>query len=227
MADAPEGPRPSAPTPAPTEGSPSPPAPPPGGAVQTAPGASAPPAAAPLLFGRWDLSALKVNDPSLQRCLRLSAAVHTGGRPGLFGRAGVSAVERLTNKLMRRREGGGKKHAAYRTVREAFERVHAQTKQNPAQVFVDAIANAGPREETVRLKYGGIAVPKAVDTSAQRRVSQALMVLAEGAQKAAFSSKRSLAECLAAEIISASKNDAKCFSIARREEKERMAKASR
>ena len=136
-------------------------------------------------------------------------------------------MERLANKLMRRKGSTGKKHATYRAVRDAFERVHTQTRQNPVQVFADAVANAGPREETVRLKYGGIAVPKAVDTSAQRRVSKALMVLAEGAQKAAFSSKRSLAECLASEIISASKNDTKCFSIARREEKERMAKASR
>lgn len=185
------------------------------------------PPAAPLLFGRWDTSPVKVNDPSLQRYLRLSAAVHTGGRHGLFGRAGVSAVERLANKLMRPKTSSGKKHAAYRTVREAFERIQSQTKQNPVQILVDAIANAGPREETVRLKYGGIAVPKAVDTSAQRRVNKALMFIADGAQKAAFSSKRSLAECLAAEIISASKNDIKCFSIARREEKERMAKASR
>lgn len=180
-----------------------------------------------LLFGKWDLSQVRISDPSLQRYLRLTPSAHSGGRRAFTGLEGVSAVERLANKLMRRKGSTGKKHATYRAVREAFERVHAQTRKNPAQVFVDAVANAAPREETVRLKYGGIAVPKAVDTSAQRRVSQALRVLAQGAQKAAFSSPRSLSECLAAELVSASKNDTKCFSISRREEKERMAKASR
>lgn len=183
--------------------------------------------APPLLFGKWDLSSVVVHDPSLQRYLCLTPSLHSGGRRAFTGLGGVSTVERLANKLMRRKGSTGKKHAAYRAVREAFERVHAQTQQNPVQVFVDAVANAGPREETVRLKYGGIAVPKAVDTSAQRRVSQALKAIAEGAQKASFSSQRSLAECLASEIVAAAKNDPKCFSIARREEKERMAKASR
>lgn len=184
-------------------------------------------AAAPLLFGRWDLRQVTISDASLQRCLRIGPSIHTGARGGPPARETVSAVERLANKLMRRRGSTGKKQMAARTVRDAFERIHAQTRQNPVQVFADAVANAGPREETVRLKYGGIAVPKAVDTSARRRVSQALMALAQGAQKAAFSSKRSLADCLAAELIAASKNDAKCFSISRREERERMAKASR
>jgi len=32
-------------------------------------------------------------------------------------------------------------------------------------VLVDAVENTGPREETVRLKYGGINVPKSVDTA--------------------------------------------------------------
>ena len=44
------------------------------------------------------------------------------------------------------------------------------TKLNPVQVFVNAIENAAPREEVTRLKYGGIAVPKAVDVSPSRRV---------------------------------------------------------
>ena len=41
-----------------------------------------------------------------------------------------------------------------------------------------AIADAGSREEVVRLKYGGITVPNAVDTSPQRRVDTALMFIA-------------------------------------------------
>jgi small subunit ribosomal protein S7 len=53
------------------------------------------------------------------------------------------------------------------------------------------------------------------------------MFIAQGAQKAAFKTKRPIEECLASEIISASKYDVKAFSISKKEEKERIAKAAR
>lgn len=52
-------------------------------------------------------------------------------------------------------------------IQEAFDIINKKTGQNPIQVLVNAVSNAGPREETVRLKYGGIAVPKSVDTAPQ------------------------------------------------------------
>ena len=77
-------------------------------------------------------------------------------------------VERLINKLMQTENNTGKKQLATRIVRDAFDIVYKKTRQNPIQVLVDAIANTGPREETVRLKYGGINVPKSVDTQLGR-----------------------------------------------------------
>jgi small subunit ribosomal protein S7 len=97
---------------------------------------------------------------------------------------------------------------------------------NPLQVLVDAIQNAGPLEETIRLRFGGILVPKAVDVTSQRRIEQALRYIAKGAQKCAFKSKRSIAQCLADELIAAAKN-AKCYSISKKEERERIARAAR
>jgi len=92
---------------------------------------------------------------------------------------------------------------------------------------VDAIINAGPREEIVRLKYGGIAVPKSVDTSSLRRIDVALRNIAEGARLAAFKSKKSIAECLADELIAAANNDPKSYAVAKKEEVERVAKSAR
>jgi len=182
------------------------------------------------IFGKWDISEVEIKDIALRRYITLEpkSALHTGGRHAKkpFAKADVCIVERLINKMMRGGRNTGKKLKAYNIVKRAFDIIYEKTKENPVQLLVDAIMNAGPREETVRLKYGGIAVPKAVDTSTQRRVDQALMFIAQGAQKAAFRSKRSIEECLADEIISAAKNR-KCYSISQKEEKERIAKGAR
>ncbi|MBI4362150.1 MAG: 30S ribosomal protein S7 [Euryarchaeota archaeon] len=171
---------------------------------------------------------IQIKDPSIRQFIVLKANLHSGGHHAKQqSKSQISVVERLINRLMRQKRNTGKKQMATRTVHDAFDLIHRQTKQNPLQILVDAISNAGPREEIVRLRYGGIAVPKAVDTSAQRRVDQALMYLAQGAQKGAFKSKRSLPESLAGELIAAAKFDVKTFAISRKEEKERMAKAAR
>ncbi|HOT95155.1 MAG TPA: 30S ribosomal protein S7, partial [Methanoregulaceae archaeon] len=101
-----------------------------------------------------------------------------------------------------------------------------KTRENPVQVLVQAVANAGPREETVRLKYGGINVPKSVDTAPQRRVDSALKFITEGVQKASRG-KKSVAAALADELIAASKGDVKAYSVGKKEERERIAKSAR
>ena len=62
-------------------------------------------------------------------------------------------------------------------------------------------ANAGPREETVRLKYGGINVPKSVDTAPMRRVDSAIGFIAEAVLKSSRKSKKSASAILADELI--------------------------
>ncbi len=136
-------------------------------------------------------------------------------------------VERLINKVMRKGRNTGKKILAYNIVKEAFEIIEKKTKKNPLQVLVDALVNAGPREEVVRLKYGGIAVPKAVDTSSLRRLDVALRNIAEGARLAAFKSKKSIAQALADEIIAAANNESRSYAITKKEEVERVAKSAR
>lgn len=183
------------------------------------------------IFGKWDISEINIDDPAIRMYVSLTPkyALHSHGRHAKqkFLKVNVPIVERLINKMMRKEHNTGKKHQAYNIVKEAFEIIHKRTKKNPVEVLIKAIENAGPREEIVRLKYGGIAVPKAVDTSTIRRIDQALMNIAKGAREASFKSRRSIEEALASEIIAAANNDAKCYSISKKEEKERIAKAAR
>ncbi|MEM2924391.1 MAG: 30S ribosomal protein S7 [Methanocellales archaeon] len=183
------------------------------------------------IFGKWDVSQIKITDPSIKRYVNLSAplVLHSSGRHAKkpFGKAEVPIVERLINKMMRGEDNTGKKLKAYNIVKKAFEIIDKKTGQNPVAMLIKAIENAGPREETVRLKYGGIMVPKAVDTAPMRRVDQALMFIAQAAEQASFKNKKRIEECLAYEIIAAANYDIKSSAIARKDEKERIAKAAR
>ena len=56
----------------------------------------------------------------------------------------------------------------------AFEIVEEKTKQNPLQVLVKALENAAPREDTTKIKRGGIAYAVAVDVAPITRLDEAL-----------------------------------------------------
>ena len=184
-----------------------------------------------LLFNRWDLNEVEVTDPGLKRYINLHSMIvpHSSGKfsKQQFAKGEMLIVERLINRLMQTEMNTGKKHRAIRITKEAFEIIYRKTKKNPVQVLVDAISQAGPREETVRLKYGGINVPKSVDTAPLRRVNSAIRFICEGVSTASHKNKKYVAEVLADELIAASKGDSKCHSVTKREERERIAKASR
>jgi small subunit ribosomal protein S7 len=144
-----------------------------------------------------------------------------------FQKSEISIVERLINRLMQDGRNTGKKQQAHNIVQDAFEIVHERTDESPVQVLVRAVENAAPREETVRLKYGGISVPKAVDTAPQRRVDQALQFIAEGTRSAAFKSPVDVEEALANQLAGAADNDVDTYAINQKEEQERVAAAAR
>ena len=194
-------------------------------------------------LGRWDTKNIAVRDPGLQRYTRLdtpkitSFSMYASKR---FGKAKYNVVERLANKLMvtghlkdsrvHKRVSGrdtGKKQRTVMTVLKAFEEIEKKTKKNPIQVLVEAIENAAPREETTRIRHGGIIVHKAVDVSPQRRVDLALSFISHGAGQRAFKKKTKLSKALAEELISASNGDQKTYSISKRSELERVATSAR
>ena len=183
------------------------------------------------LFGKWDFTEVEVKDPSVKSYITLTPIFvpHSGGRNAKqqFSKSNLNIVERLVNKMMREENNTGQKITVIRTVQDAFEKINKKTGQNPVQMLVNAITNAGPREETVRLQYGGIAVPKSVDTAPQRRVDTALRLIAQGAQQASFGTKKSLVDALADEIIAAANYDVKGFAMGKKDNIERVAKAAR
>lgn len=184
-----------------------------------------------LLFNRWDMSEVEIRDPSLARYVNLHAMIvpHSCGKlvGQQFNKSNMLIVERLINKMMQTENNTGKKELTIRIVRDAFEIVNKKTKKNPVQVLVDAVANTGPREETVRLKYGGINVPKSVDTAPQRRVDTALRFITGGVLQASHKKKRSVSEVLADELIAAANGDTRSYAVSKKEERERIAKAAR
>jgi small subunit ribosomal protein S5e len=60
-----------------------------------------------------------------------------------------------------------------------------------------------------------------------RRVNQALSLLTEGCRKASFRSSRTIAECLADELINASGNTTDSYAVKKKDELERIAKSNR
>ncbi len=198
-----------------------------------------------LLFGRWDTSGVVVKDVSLKDYISLRPIIvpHTHGRHAKrhMAKKDVPIVERLINKLMRSGQGSsklggryirgrggcGKKLQAMKIVEDAFEIVEQRTKQNPVQVLVDAVINAAPREDVVRVQMGGVFVPVAVDVSPLRALDVALRNISLAAFSKSFNTKTSAAEALAEELIAASQNDPKSFAVMRREEIERIARQSR
>ncbi|MDR2854563.1 MAG: 30S ribosomal protein S7 [Methanomicrobiales archaeon] len=184
-----------------------------------------------LLFNKWDMGEVTVSDPGVERYVNLHSMIvpHSCGRLSRqeFNKSNMLIVERLINRLMQTEVNTGKKQLAIRIVRDAFDIIHQKTKKNPVEVLVAAVANAGPREETVRLKYGGINVPKSVDTAPIRRVNTALAYISVGVKTASHKKKRPVAACLADELIAAANGDVKCYSVAKREERERVAKSAR
>lgn len=183
------------------------------------------------IFGQYSIGEVQVRDQGLSKYINLTSNLnlHTGGRFSSYsaGKKNVNTIERLINKLMRTEKWTGKKYSAYKVLRDAFEIISTKTKANPVQLLVDAIENAAPREEVTRLKYGGIAVPKAVDVSPSRRVDEALRNIAVGSTKSSFKSKKPIANCLADEIMLAARNDANSFAVSKKEEIERIAASAR
>jgi len=181
------------------------------------------------LFGKWEITDIEYTDPSTERYISVTPIAHTMGRHAdkQFKKSEISIVERLINRLMQTDENTGKKQLATSIVTEAFDIVHERTDENPIQVLVRAVENSAPREETVRLKYGGISVPKAVDVAPQRRVDQALKFLAEGVYGSSFKTTTSAAEALAQQLVGAANDDVQTYAVNQKEEKERVAAAAR
>lgn len=183
------------------------------------------------MFGKWEFEGIEITDPGLKRYVSLKPVYvpHSMGRHEhrRFRKAEVNIVERLVNNLMRPGRSAGKKVRTINLLRNAFEIIHLRTGKNPIEVLVKAVDNSAPCEDTTRISYGGVVYHMAVDVSPQRRVDLALRFISEGARKVTFGNPRSYEECLAEELVLAANNDMKSEAIRKKNEMERVARASR
>jgi small subunit ribosomal protein S7 len=173
---------------------------------------------------------VKVEDKGLEKYINLDTEnIYLGAvfANKMFAKSKIPIVERIINNIMRTEKYNGKKTKAYKVVKSAFEIIDKRTKSNPIQVLIHALQNSAPKEETTRLKFGGISVPKAVDTAPQRRLDIAIRNICTGAVHASHKNKKHMEFCLAEEIIKASNNDVSSFAVAKKNDVERVAKSAR
>ena len=195
-----------------------------------------------LMFGRWDITGVKVEDEGLKNYINLRPVLvpRTGGRYATtsFHKNDMSIVERFINKLMVPGHRG-KRHkltsgrcaastqAIYLSLKKAFELIEKKSNQNPIQVLVKAVENSSMLEEIASYRLGGIIARQAVIISPQRRLDIALKHLAQGIYKSNFKSKNTLAKSIAEELIAAANSDPKSFAISERNRIEREAEGAR
>ncbi|KAK9369418.1 ribosomal protein S7 domain-containing protein [Lipomyces kononenkoae] len=184
------------------------------------------------LFNKWSFEDVEVKDISLTDYIQIRQPVylaHSAGRYAnkRFRKAQCPIIERLTNALMMNGRNNGKKLLAVRIVKHSLEIIHLLTDQNPLQVVVDAIVNCGPREDSTRIGSAGTVRRQAVDVSPLRRVNQAIALITIGAREASFRNIKTIAECLAEELINAGKGSSNSYAIKKKDELERVAKSNR
>lgn len=195
------------------------------------------------LFNTWDISTVKVQEEALKPYIFINPvlALRSGGRAASGQRVWVqktNIVERLMNKLMVPGHRGkkhklssyhctGKSCNVYKIVKEAFDIIEKETKENPIQVFVKAVENGAPREEVTGIEYGGARYSKAVEVSPLRRIDYALRLMVQGSFAKSFNKKTSFPRSLANEILNAYKISQDSTAIQKKLELERQADSSR
>lgn len=197
------------------------------------------------LFDKWETNGINFKDAGLAKYMNLDDKIipHSFGATNKEAsrKTKINIVERLVNKMMRsgqgkkklsgkfvrHRMGCGKKEQILKAVEGAFDQIHKITKENPVQVLVTAIEYSAPREDITKLQKGDITYTQSVDLSPIKRLDEALKNIALAAFKNTYKSKKDIATALAEEIIDASKNDPKSFSVKRKDEIERIAQGSR
>ncbi|MCL4388658.1 30S ribosomal protein S7 [Candidatus Marsarchaeota archaeon] len=197
-----------------------------------------------MLFEKYSYD-VKVEDLSLKRYIDLTPLEY----PSTFRRrsqkdlskATLNIVERLENSMMRGGTGGrvggktirtegrlqGKKIKVMHIIEKAFDAIHEKSGANPLQLYVKALENSAPIEDTTRVRYGGIISNVAVDISASRRLDIALKNIAMATVIGSFGKKRRMYDVLANEIVLAANNDINSYAVKRKNEIERMARSAK
>ena len=193
------------------------------------------------LFGLYDVSEIKVEDPGMKRYINLQPRliVKSQGRiREKFSRAKLNLLEIFAN-LVGVPGHRGKKHKIQtgwkagkysqnmKIVLDTLKIVEEKTKNNPVQVLVTAIENAAPRDGVTIIEYGGARYPQAVDISPLRRVTMTLRTMVQGSYDKSFNKKTKIPYALADELIKAFNKDADSHAMGKRRDSEKQADSAR
>lgn len=193
------------------------------------------------IFGMWDASEVRVEEPGLKKVVNLSPKLLLKSHGRIKWdptRAKVNVVERLIN-LLQVPGSRGKKHRiitgrisgkqaqCVKIVIDAFKIINEKTGENPLRIFVRAIENAAPRDEVTSIEYGGAKYPQAVDVSPRRRLNLVLRYFVNGAYDKAFNKKATIVEALAKELMLAAEGSGESYAISKRNDSEKQADAAR
>jgi len=131
----------------------------------------------------------------------------------------------MLSRLINRSMLDGKKSVAARNVYQAMEKIKAETKQNPVEIFELALENIRPTMEVRPRRVGGAAYQVPMPVRGPRKESLAIRWLIFAARSRSNSEFKTFGDKLAAEIIDASKGEG--GAVTKRAEMERIAEANR
>jgi small subunit ribosomal protein S7 len=127
-------------------------------------------------------------------------------------------LAKFINHLMRR----GKKSLARKIVYQAFEIIKEKTKEDPLEIFEQAIKNASPLLEVRSRRVGGATYQVPREVRPERKLSLAMRWLIEAAKS---KKGKPMEEKLAQELILASKNEG--GAVKKKENIHKIAEANR
>jgi small subunit ribosomal protein S7 len=131
---------------------------------------------------------------------------------------GDLVLTRFMNAVMRQ----GKKSVAERIVYSALERMESKAKQDPVQMFHQALDNVMPAVEVRSRRVGGATYQVPVEVRTERRQALAVRWLITAARAR---NENTMVERLSAELLDAANN--RGTAVKKREDTHKMAEANR
>ncbi len=133
---------------------------------------------------------------------------------------GNRLVSRFTNRLM----SDGKKSTAQRVINNSFELIK-EKKQDPMEVFENALRNVSPKMEVRSRRVGGANYQVPIEVRGDRKEALAIRWIITAAKSRASSEYKTMAAKLAAEFTDAANNTG--AAIKKRDDTHRMAEANK
>ncbi len=128
----------------------------------------------------------------------------------------------ILTKFMNSVMKDGKKSAAERIVYGAFEQMEAKAKQNPVEMFHQALENVMPAMEVRSRRVGGATYQVPVEVRNERRQALAIRWIIAAARSRG---ENTMVERLSGELLDAANN--RGTAVKKREDTHRMAEANR